>query len=109
MHSLEFIATCSDLNTAFLPIFRCWFDVVGFIRNLNLKLVGISGFRSDTDAWSRRQTYTALGANKAVACRDVDGFSDPCPTTPVCTGVASLPSLGFAAVIFSVLSLLFSF
>ena len=75
------------------------------MKDLNLKLAGLSGFEADTDPWSRQQSYDRLGTNKAVACLGVRGYSDPCP---VSTGVASLPSLGFTTFAFSLLCALLS-
>ena len=83
---------------------RCRFDVVRFMKDLNLKLAGLSGFKADTDPWSRKQSYEKLGTNKAVACLGVAGYSDPCPDRTGVAGVASLPSLGFTTFAFSLLS-----
>ena len=78
--------------------------MVRFMKELNLKLAGLSGFEADTDPWSRKQSYERLGTSKAVACLGVADYSDPCPDRTGVAGVASLPSLGFTTFAFSLLS-----
>ena len=78
----------------FIQIFRCLFNVTGFVNENDLKLVGVTWMLSEISPYVR-YSYIQSGKPASKVCAGVPGYADPCPKAAATISAGNIVAMNF--------------